>query len=133
MARCKKISIPRQKVCIGDLEHFVDVLDRSIDPSRIGDTDMNFQFAPKYQVYCAIHTLSRGVELFDGTSENPNVVTHRFYFHYDDAPDIESSDWINFDSKIFDIIRAVTIDERKEFIMVEANERGGDNLAGNYL
>ena len=103
---CKKIRFVHRTLCVGDLEHTVNILNRNITPppSTSANFDIEFTQANSSVVWAAIKTV-RGVKMFDSTDLEQDI-THVFGFYWDDINDsqAEIDTFLYFDNRYFRII-----------------------------
>ena len=131
---CKTIRSVHRRLCVGDLEHLVTILDRNIVPpkSNSANFDMNFENAGNGPVWASIKTV-KGVKMFDSTDVE-QTVTHVFGFYWDDieASEAEIDSFLYFDSRYFKILDIDSLDERKEWGLISCVERGSEAKRVNY-
>jgi len=126
MPECKKIRTKKRQLCSGDLMHEIKLYDRTISRDNDGNVDYDLTFDNELFAWCAIDTLSKGQDVFNGANLL-GVATHIFYIRHIEG--LTAEKWIQFDSRNFDILSVENLDERKEFQALYCNERGSkDNL-----
>lgn len=125
---CKRISLTKKKVCIGDLKKRIKVQIRSIVPPE-GSVDYSQNTIDLKEVWAAIQT-SKGSEIFDGTNVI-GVATHFFYIRKIDSVTFEN--FIEYNDKKYRILDAQNIDEDNSFMLLRCTERGDKSKNSNRL
>jgi len=135
MPVCKKITVTRSKVCIGDMGELIDIVERSIGPPAIGSIDPVTTFTTILQPWAAVKSISLSSGLprrFDGINIE-DTPTHEIYINYDATiwPLDSDNVFIKFDNRNFRIVGVDDMDEQKLTIRILVTERGVESLAGS--
>ncbi len=132
MPVCKTIKVERSKICTGDMNNQIDILQRDILPPAIGDIDPITVFTSILTPWAAISTVKE-TRRFDGinTEDRP---THEIFIFYDSAIWALDSD-NNFirleDGRRLRIVGSEDLNEQKLTIRILCTERGVEVLAGS--
>lgn len=131
MARCTTIRSKRRRLCIADLIHEIQVVDRSIVPPDHGETiyTIEFDIETSPVVFASCET-PRGIKIFDSTNLEQDV-THRFGVYFDPSYTVEN--FVFFKNRFFRILDANNLDERDEWTILSCVERGSEAKAANYV
>ena len=127
MAACNRIKRKNRKVCVGDLNELITIKDRSLTAARPGATGISEAFTNDKQVWAMIET-TRGDQFFDGSSLQTGT-THLFYARYDAS--VTQEDFIFFSGNIYDILDVENLDERSNFMKIQARKRGTETINVN--
>ncbi len=120
MAVCKPVKGQVRRVCIGDLDRVITLQTRSLTASLTAtDASETFVDDPG-EVFAMIKTVS-GEVFFDGVDPE-RAVTHHFYIYFDET--ITSEIWVLFNNERFDVLSTEDLDERHEFMLLRATNRG---------
>lgn len=133
MARCKIISPPKRKLCIGDLRDQVGLFVRSLEQPNFGK-----QF--NQQVYTLIDTVAaapqttNGIDIFDGVNKagsdgKPTTATIFFFIRF--RSDITAENFLRYDGVNYGILRAENIDLRRQWMKLFCATRGDLTLEAN--
>lgn len=129
MPVCAPIRRKHRKVCIGDLDTLVKLLNRALTAPLTGvdasETFTDFQADPN--VYSLMETVS-GKTFFDGIATDINV-THNIYILF--ITGVTAETWIEFDNRRFDVLDVEDLDERHEFLKLVCNDRGEKTKAAS--
>lgn len=129
MPVCKTVPREHRKLCAGDLDKDVQVLERDIVPPDAGevdyDIDLNTATAPI--VYASVKT-PRGRAIFDGTGIQVDV-THTFGVRYDETYTAEM--FVLMEGRFFRILDVNDLDERHEWMVLSCAERGTEDNPAN--
>jgi head-tail adaptor len=98
---------------------------RSIVAPVFGSVDYSERFDPVDTVKAIIKT-SRGKTLFDGVSVD-RVITHEFCLAY--IAGVSAESWIEYDSRLFDILDVENCGENNTCLKLRCNERGTGEAA----
>lgn len=120
MPKCTTIRKKHRQVCVGDLEDFGTVNSRALSKANSGDVDFAETFTEKLQLFMLIES-KRGETIFDEVDVE-QVVTHHIYVPFIDG--LTSEDWIDVETKRFDIIDVEDLDNRHEFQLCRCTNRG---------
>lgn len=129
MPNCAKIKQKPYKICTGDLSKRITLYVRSITDPQGGSVDFGENFTTPTNVWAMIETLSKGVEIFDG-SNVIDVATHLFYIRY--IPGITFEMYLDYNGRRFRIIDVQNIDEKDETIILRCTERGDNTKPVNW-
>ena len=131
MSACQSIKKRKRRVCLGDLVDPITIQSREIQTALFNTVDFGEAFepinAPVPQRLSLIETVE-GVIYFDGVGVDKNV-THKIYIPYD--PLVTAQNWVEFESRRFDILRVEDLDERHEFQKLICTERGLTSAEGS--
>lgn len=129
MAICKKIRIKKRELCIGDLKHSVEFLNRPINTPTSGSVDYSLPFTPLVgaPIKAALET-PEGVFVFDGTNQD-RAVSHIWYVRFFAA--ITTEIWLKFDGNLFDLLKVNNMEERGKWLKIMSNLRGPDTRKPN--
>ena len=127
MTECKRISVPHRKLCLGDLNRKIQLKSRNIQPVSVG-VDFQQKFENTKSVWSAIKTKD-GVDTFGGVNLS-NTISHVIYIRWFDG--LTAEHWIEYKSKLYDIVDIENIDERDEFYALFCNERGDSSKKANF-
>lgn len=130
MGACKRIKIPTQQVCIGDMRNIIDIRARNITVPLGVSPDFGEEFTLIRRVPAAIKTV-QGRMFMTGTNRDDSI-SHEFYIRKISGVLITSEEWINFNGENYDIVRVENIDERGLFLNIRANIRGEQALPVNF-
>lgn len=124
MSVCVRIRGKRHYLCLGDLDREIFLTNRSITPPVFGSTDFLETFVNNEEPSWVMVEHVQGKTHFDGV-ETETPITHNFYMEYDEEVDTNQSEWwILFESRYFDILRIIDLDERHEWLKLICVERG---------
>ena len=121
MPKCKKLRRKKRQVCLGDLDNQIVLQDRTITAPTSG-VDASETFTTNDTVDAMVET-SRGETIFDGTNTEVDV-THKFTIRF--ISGITAETWISFNSDRFDILDVENLEERDEWLVLRATNRGVD-------
>lgn len=127
MPSCVKLRRKRRQVCIGDLDELITLQDRKITPSSTG-VDAGETFTDTNPAIWAMVETVSGETIFDNTNTERDV-THRFTIRFIDG--ITAETWISFDGDRIDILNVEDYEERHEFLLLRASNRGVDTNEAN--
>ncbi len=132
MPVCKTIKVERSKICTGDMNNQIDILQRDIKPPAIGDIDPITVFTSLLTPWAAVKTVKE-TRRFDGinTEDRP---THEIFIFYDSAiwPLNSDNNFIRLeDGRRLRIVGSEDLDEQKLTIRILCTERGVEALAGS--
>ncbi len=121
MAVCQPIRKKNRQVCIGAMNHLIDIQARALTPPAFDvTTDYDEEFTDVKRVWANVVTVT-GVQLFDNTGIIRNV-THFFYFRF--IPEITFQNWVILENEYYDIIDVEDLDHDKRFYRIRASKRG---------
>lgn len=127
MTICKRVSITKKKVCIGDLRHRIKVQIRSIVAPD--DIDYSQEITDLRTVWAAIQT-SRGSEIFDGTNVI-GVATH--FFHIRKIDNVTFQNFVEYNNNKYRILDVQNLDEDNLFLVLRCTIRGDKTKDSNRL
>ena len=120
-----------KKICIGDLKHKVEIIDKSQDG---GGCDVNFLTPIRATVRAKVETLetigANSRLIFDDTNIG-EATTHKITIRF--RSDIEGDDLLKFDNRYFKIQGFKDPDELKKWLVIYVVERGDINNTRNQL
>ena len=124
MAICSRKRFPREKLCTGDLDKLLDIYERRVVPTLIGNSEPNIELSLVIQLWCAIET-PRGTSYFNDVNTE-EVPTHIFYIlNNPELPNIETSNhFVLFDSRWFRILDVRNMDEDSYYQVIRTVETG---------
>lgn len=127
MPKCVKIQRKKRQPCIGDMDELITLQGRTLTPPTSG-VDATEEFADTNpDVWALLETVS-GETLFDNTGTERDV-THRFTINF--ISGVTSEAWVLFNSERLDILTVEDLEERHEFLMLRASNRGVDTNEAN--
>lgn len=127
MPVCKRLRATHRKICAGDLRHRIIFQQRNI-AFAAGTAEFSEVFTNRDEVKAKITTV-RGEVIFDGTGTATNI-THHFGVRY--LVGITSQTWILFEGNRYDLFDVENLDERNEWLIIPATNRGiATNLASD--
>ncbi len=127
MPQCVKIRRKKRQPCIGDMDDLITLQGRTLTPPASG-VDATEEFADTNpDVWALIETVS-GETMFDDTGTERDI-THLFIISF--ITGISSETWILFNNDRLDILSVEDLDERHEFLMLRASNRGVDTNEAN--
>lgn len=128
MPKCIKIRRKHRQICIGDLDELITLQDRNITPPLSGvDATEDFTDANP-NVWAMLETVT-GQTMFDDTGTERDV-THKFIVRFIEG--ITAETWITFNNERFDILDTNDLEERHEFILLRASNRGITTNLANH-
>jgi hypothetical protein len=129
MAKCVQISRKHRKLCAGDLDKEIQILERDMVAPLAGEVDYDITFdtdtAPV--IYASVET-PRGRAIFDGTGTQVDV-THQFGVYFDTTYSVE--DFVLMEGRYFRILDVQDLEERHEWIILSCSERGTEDNPAN--
>ena len=120
MAECIPIKGQIRRVCIGDLDRLITLQTRNLTASLTATDASELFVDTPGNVFAMIKTVS-GETFFDDVGTERDV-THHFYIYFDET--ITSEIWILFNNERFDVLSSEDLDERHEFMLLRATNRG---------
>lgn len=127
MPTCVKIRRKKRQPCIGDMDELITLQGRTLTPPTSG-VDATEEFADTNpDVWALVETVS-GETMFDNTNTERDV-THKFIIRFIDG--VTSETWILFNSDRLDILGVEDYDERHDFLLLRATNRGIDANEAN--
>lgn len=129
MTTCKKISIPKPKICSGDLNKRITIYQRPIGVPNYGSVIVQYQFVVLAEIWAAIETMQG--DFFGDMVSRDNQPTDRFYIRYRD--DITADNWIGFNGFRFDILRVENINRYKEYLSLLCVDTGSELKEGSKV
>lgn len=129
MTECKRISIPKPKICASDLNKRVTIYERPIEAPVYGSATVQYDFIPVAEVWAAVETIQG--DFFGDMVSRDNQPTDRFYIRYRD--DITSDNWIGFNGFRFDILRVENINRYKEYLILLSVDTGSSLKAASQV
>ena len=126
MARCKNISPPKRKLCIGALRHKVGIYVRDLTAPAFNSQDNRQTYVKFVDVYAAFQTIT-GIDIFDdieksGSDGIPASATILFWIRH--RTDVTAENFIQFRGVNYDILRVERIDLGQEWLKIFAAPRG---------
>lgn len=120
-----------KKICIGDLKHKVEIIDKSQDG---GGCEVSFLTPIRATVRAKIDTIdTQGGNsrlIFDDTNVG-ETVTHKFTIRF--RNDIQADDLLMFNDRFFKIQGFKDPDELRKWLVIFVIERGDINNTRNQL
>ena len=127
MPTCVKIQRKKRQPCIGDMNELITLQGRVLTAPTSG-VDASEEFTDSNtDVWALVETVS-GEVIFDGTGQERDV-THKFIVRFIDG--VTSETWILFNSERLDILGVEDYDERHDFLLLRATNRGIDTNEAN--
>jgi len=127
MAVCEVKQRTHKRVCIGSLNHKIEIYVRSIEAPVEGGVDFSDNFTLKKTVWAMVETVS-GETMFNA-SNIETVVTHQFYIRY--IPDVDIVDVIVYGGLRYKIVNVENLNNENYFILIKASDRGDSDLPVN--
>lgn len=127
MPRCVRLKRKHRKVCVGDLDNTITLQDRAITAPASGFDATEVFTTNTAGVWAKIDT-SRGETVFDGSNTEVDV-THVFTIRW--LTGITAETWILFDGERFDILDTQDLEERNEWLIMKATNKGTTANAAN--
>jgi SPP1 family predicted phage head-tail adaptor len=129
MAKRQVVRVPKRKLCVGDLNREVRIVDRQLgvptaDAEGVLDPNFteNFGVDQDLQIWVGIKTLN-GKELFLGTGTDRITLTHEILLYFD--PDITTESWVIMrDGRLLDIKKVEDFEEQGVYMKLSCVERG---------
>lgn len=129
MPRCIPLRRKKRQPCIGDMDNEITLQARAIKPPLSGvDASEQFTDAASGDVIYALIETRSGETVFDDTNTERDV-THRFIIPFVDG--ITAETWISFNGDRFDILGVEDLEERHEYLLLRASNRGLDSNRAN--
>ena len=125
---CVKTKISKREFCLGDLNRSFSIKLRNITPPPDDGVDHDEVFTDFLDVHGAVETVN-GVEIFDETNVLVGVVTHKFTFRFRSG--VTFQEFVIFRGKRYRILDVTNVDERDEWVVIRATERGVDTVEIN--
>ena len=120
MPKCVKIQRKKREPCIGDMDELITLQGRTLTPPTAG-VDATEEFADTNpDVWALVETVS-GETLFDDTGTERDV-THTFIIRF--ITGVSSETWVLFNNDRLEILSVEDLDERHEFLLLKATNRG---------
>lgn len=120
MPRCINIQRKHRKLCVGDLNDEIQVLDRAMVAPTFDTPDFDISFSEIEGIFASVNTVA-GRTMFDGTNTEVDV-THEFGVYFDTR--FTAEDFVLFDGRYFRILKVEDYEERKEWNWLVCSERG---------
>jgi len=127
MAVCKVKQRTHKRVCIGSLNHKIEIYVRSIKAPAKGSVDFSDEFTLKKIVWAMIESVS-GETMFNA-SNIETVVTHQFYIRY--IPGVDIVDVIVYGGLRYKIVNVENLNNENYFLLIKTSDRGDSDLAVN--
>lgn len=127
MSRCKRITKPSRRVCIGDLRDQIVFCSRTLDAPDFVSSDFDETFATTATVMASIRTLKAGTTIFDGVNQD-KIATHEIVARF--RTGITAEDWIESveSTKRFDILTVDDLEERHLWLSMMCAVRGVNTI-----
>ena len=127
MTKCVKIQRKKRQPCIGDMNDLITLQGRTLTAPTSG-VDASEEFTDSNaDVWALVETVS-GQTMFDDTNTERDV-THKFIIRFIDG--VTSETWILFNGDRLDILGVEDYDERHEFLLLRATNRGIETNEAN--
>jgi len=120
-----------QKVAVGDMREKIGLNERSIRPPAYGSADITEAYTLIANVWAKVDTLdyqSSGRREFDGVDVGESA-THAFTIRYRDGVTAETV--IDYGGELYKILRVTDLDERHQFLKLDAKVLGDNDKAAN--
>ena len=127
MPECTDIQIRHRKICTGDLNKKIYIVNRSIS-STGGGVDFDIQRPKSSRKWAAVKTLT-GSTLFSGVNTGEKI-THIFYVRAN--VNIESNMYVLYKDKYYNITEQEDLDGNNEVIALYCSERGTSTKRGTF-
>ena len=128
MDNCDVKRIKKTKLCLGDLEHLVEIQTRTLNPSDFESSQPDEAFETIRSQWMAIETVS-GVKQGVARFAKINILkgaTHLFWCEWDhDFPALEDrNNFMMYDLRRFKVLKVHNINERNTVLAIQTTERG---------
>jgi head-tail adaptor len=127
MATCDYRTNQIRKLCVGDLDRIITIVERSIRGSMNKNARHDIQYID--DVYCMIRS-TRGVTVLDGQNTQRNV-THSIGIRF--VPGLSTKHSFIFDNYVYEIVNIENLDERSEFLVCDCIKTGTEQLRESYV
>ncbi len=124
MPDCIQIKRKKERVCIADMNHRIDIFFRAIQPIKKDSVDFGEAFIDKRTVWALLDT-KRGTQFFDDDNIEQGT-THRFIFRF--IPDVSFEDFIFFKGKRYRVMNKENLQEEDTFYQLDCVVRGSELL-----
>lgn len=126
MTKCKNISPPKRKVCVGSLRSMVGLYIRNIKSPAFNSQDNQQEYTLVETLPAAVQTIN-GIDIFDdveksGSDGIPAVATILFFVRY--RTDVTAENFLQYDGVNYQILRVEPLDLRREYLKIFAASRG---------
>ena len=111
---------PKRSVCIGDMKSRITIHAREAQAPSFQGADLTEKFSLSFDIWASIKSVT-GKTFFAGVNADV-AVTHEIYARYNS--EITPDNWIEFESKYFDILAIEDYEERHKFTRMICTERG---------
>lgn len=127
MPKCVPLRRKKRQPCLGDMDEVILLQDRALKPPVSG-VDATEQFTTAdADIWALVETVS-GETMFDDTNTERDV-THKFIICF--LTGITAETWISFNGDRLDILGVEDLEERHEFLLLRASNRGVDTNRAN--
>lgn len=129
MTVCNKISIPKPKICAGDLNRRITLYKKPIRAPGRNKTNVTFEETVIATVWAAIETV-KGNYLVDGVSRD-DIATDLTYIRYRD--DVDADDYFLFKNYRYEIKRVENLNKYDEYLMLVCLNTGAETKQGSQV
>ncbi len=120
MPQCISLRRKKRQPCIGDMDELITLQERDLTPPPKG-VDASETFTDTNpDIWAMIETVT-GEKMFDDVGVERDV-THKFTIGFIDG--ISSETWILFNDDRIDVLDVQDYEERHEFLVLRASNRG---------
>lgn len=127
MPTCVKIRRKKRQPCIGDMDELITLQGRTLTPPTSG-VDATEEFADTNPDVWALVETTSGETLFDNTGTERDV-THKIVINF--ISGVTAQSWVLFNNDRLDILTVEDLEERHEFLILRASNRGVDTNEAN--
>lgn len=130
MAKCSKINIPDNSICIGDLKHRIEIQARAIQPPPLQDPNYDISFTTVVTVMAAIVTFPKVAQFDESNVEQ--TASHDFYIRFIPGTTFTSENWILLDGVRYNILLVENLHQDDRFLRLRATLRGSETKRVNF-
>ncbi len=127
MPKCKNISKSRSKLCIGSLRTSIIIYDRDQKAPSNGESHSEEYSNPR-SVRAQIETKGKGIDVFDGVSQDFITVSHVITMRF--MSNLTSENWLQFGGLNYDILKVENMDEENRYLRLYCALAGSVTKAG---
>jgi len=128
MVKCSYQRVKKKVLCVSDVNKQILIKSRVQNTPKIGEVESSENFETYGRPYSAVKTL-RGTQRFDSINIDEKA-THLFYIYWADKyENLEVNNYfIEYKDKYYDILEIDVHNENREFLIIQATERGDKTL-----
>ncbi len=129
---CQTISIPKIKLCAGDLKHKVTFAKISQNPRRSLNQGLeaSLDMTTAFTAYAAFKPI-KGVVFQEGLSMDTATPTDQVYIRY--RADLDKSYRILFQDRVYNILDIQDPDKEQKYLLLTLSERPNSTYQNNIL